>query len=227
MIKAVFFDLYETLITEWANGERKATHSIEQLGIPEDVFKEEWNIRVEKRMDGTFESYQCVLIDILQTLKMPIDDHVLTLIESERIKAKAIAFENIEKHIIDTLSHLKKMSIKIGLISNCTPEEITAWESSKLADFFDDVIFSFQAKCAKPSPEIYLTACRNLKVEPKDAIFVGDGGSNELEGASRVGIKAYHATWFQPEWLVKEKNLGFPQLKHPMELIEKEISYEK
>lgn len=88
-------------------------------------------------------------------------------------------------------------------------------------------MFSFQAKCAKPNPEIYLSACRNLEVEPKDAVFIGDGGSNELEGASRVGIKAYHATWFQPEWLVKEKNLGFAQLKHPMDLIEKEISNER
>lgn len=63
-------------------------------------------------MDGTFESLQSVLIDILQSLKMPIDDHVLTLVESERIKAKAIAFENIDVHILDTLSQLKKMGIK-------------------------------------------------------------------------------------------------------------------
>jgi len=220
MINAVFFDLYETLITEWDNGKRKATHSVEELGIPADIFKNEWNIRVEKRMNGTFENYQSVLKDILQSLKMPIDEKVLEIVEGGRIKAKAISFEHIDQPILDALSLLKKMRIKIGLISNCTPEEITTWESSNLADFFDDVIFSFQAKCAKPDPKIYLTACKNLGVEPKEALFIGDGGSNELDGATKVGMKAYHATWFQPAWIIKEKNLGFPQLKHPMEVID-------
>lgn len=219
MIRAVFFDLYETLITEWDNGIRKATHSVEQLGIPEDIFKREWGMRVEKRMDGTFENYQSVLKDILQTLKMPIDEKVLELVECGRIRAKAIPFENVDQHILNALTLIKKMGIKIGLISNCTPEEITAWKSSVLPEFFDDVIFSFQAKCAKPDPKIYLTACKNLGVEPKSALFIGDGGSNELDGATKVGMKAYHATWFQLGWMINESNLGFPQLKHPMEII--------
>jgi len=219
MIRAVFFDLYETLITEWENGKRKTTHSIEQLGIPEDIFKKEWSDRIERRMDGTFENYQSVLKDILQSLKMPIDEKVLKLVELGRIKAKSIPFQDINQSILDALSLLKEIGVRIGLISNCTPEEITAWESSKLAKFFDDVIFSFEAKCAKPDPKIYLTACKNLGVKPKDALFIGDGGSNELVGAAKVGLNAYHATWFQPQWIVEDRNLGFPQLKHPTEII--------
>ncbi len=45
VIKAVFFDLFETLISEYENGKRKAprsTHFVEQLGIESKVFDKEW-----------------------------------------------------------------------------------------------------------------------------------------------------------------------------------------
>ena len=220
MIKAIFFDLYETLITEWNNGTKKATNSIKLLGIPEDKFKEEWNNRVDRRMDGTFENYQSVLIDILQSQQKTCENGILERMVNERIKAKSIPFEQIDDSIIKVLHSILDLEIKIGLISNCTPEEVVAWETSRLAEFFDDVVFSFQAKCSKPNPDIYLKACKNLKVKPKEALFIGDGGSNELQGATNVGMKAFHAAWFLPEWLMKEKNFGFPQLINPIELIE-------
>ena len=41
----------------------------------------------------------------------------------------------------------------------------------------------------KPDPEIYLLSLSRLGVTPSDALFVGDGGSRELEGAKAVGMK--------------------------------------
>ncbi len=63
LIKAVFFDLYETLITEWKDGQKKATYSTELLGLDQSKFKSEW----ELRMDGTFPDHQSVLRDILSS----------------------------------------------------------------------------------------------------------------------------------------------------------------
>jgi putative hydrolase of the HAD superfamily len=110
------------------------------------------------------------------------------------------------------------MNIKLGLISNCAPEEVVGWPQSPLADLFDDIIFSFEVKYAKPNPEIYLTACENLMVSPKDSIFIGDGGSNELQGAADVGMNPYHATWFQTT-SISEKISGFPKLHNPMDVL--------
>jgi putative hydrolase of the HAD superfamily len=40
--KVVYFDLYETLITEWRANKKKASYSIEKLGLDEMTYKIEW-----------------------------------------------------------------------------------------------------------------------------------------------------------------------------------------
>lgn len=42
----------------------------------------------------------------------------------------------------------------------------------------------------KPDPRIYHLACSRLEVLPQQCLYVGDGGSQELTGASRVGMHA-------------------------------------
>ena len=44
----------------------------------------------------------------------------------------------------------------------------------------------------KPNPAIFYLACERLDVEPEDCLFIGDGESNKLIGATRVGINAIH-----------------------------------
>jgi FMN phosphatase YigB (HAD superfamily) len=78
------------------------------------------------------------------------------------------------------------------------------WTSVRLGcplrAYFDDVVFSHEVGFVKPDPEIYLTACERLGVEPGHCIFVGDGGSGELPGAAAVGMTPYCATWFSRHW---------------------------
>ncbi|MEK3973421.1 hypothetical protein [Psychrobacillus sp. FSL K6-1267] len=60
MIQAVFFDLFETLITEWKEGGKKASYSVESLGLEESLYKREWHARVNERMDGTYLDHPSV-----------------------------------------------------------------------------------------------------------------------------------------------------------------------
>lgn len=60
MIKAVFFDLYETLITEWSGNQKKAVYSTDELGLDPKIFKAEWDNRRELRMNGTFPDHLSV-----------------------------------------------------------------------------------------------------------------------------------------------------------------------
>ncbi|OAK67701.1 HAD family hydrolase [Lederbergia galactosidilytica] len=219
MVQAIFFDLYETLITEWENNQRKSIYSIEELGIDTKVFKKAWSARREMRMNGTFSDHQTCLKDIMQSLGQPINENVINEIHQRRVEAKLVPFIEINDEIIQTLQLLKDRKIKLGLISNCTAEEVIGWDNSSLAKYFDDVIFSYRVKQAKPNAEIYLTACQRLKVSPEQALFIGDGGSNELYGASKAKLKAYQATWFQPPF-ISEKVTGFPRLASPMKILE-------
>ncbi|MCM3626064.1 HAD-IA family hydrolase [Paenibacillus glycanilyticus] len=220
-IQAVFFDLFETLITEFENGKRKASrsnHFVAQLGIDSKLFEAEWKKRQEHRMNGTFPDFPSVLEDILNTLGHDVPEESIHAIHEQRIASKSIPFNGIDSSVLEMLEQLRSEGVKIGLISNCTPEEVKAWEASALAPYFDDVVFSYAVHSAKPEPVIYQLACQRLGVLPSEAIFVGDGGSNELTGASSYGLHAYHATWFLTEdWA--GKITGYPKLSRPSELI--------
>jgi putative hydrolase of the HAD superfamily len=40
----------------------------------------------------------------------------------------------------------------------------------------------------KPDPRIYYMATEQLGVQPEDCLYVGDGASQELPGAAKVGM---------------------------------------
>ncbi|KZE68988.1 hypothetical protein AWM68_01600 [Fictibacillus phosphorivorans] len=221
MIKAVFFDLYETLITEWEDGKKKVTYSTDLLGLDQKIFKSEWDRRREFRMDGTFPDHQSVLRDILSSQGISHNPEVIEDIHQARVSAKAAAFQEIHGEVLELLRTLIDRRIKLGLISNAAPEEVYAWPSCILADYFDEVIFSYVVRVAKPNKQIYQIGCERLGVIPQESIFIGDGGANELVGAADFGMNAYHATWFLPE-TISEKIYGFPKLKKPLDLLEQE-----
>lgn len=170
-------------------------------------------------MDGIFPDHESVLRDILTSLGKPVDESVIKQVHEKRVAAKLIPFKEINSEIIRMLQALKELDMKIGLISNCTPEEVIGWKDSGLQEFFDNVIFSYEVRHAKPNKEIYLLACKNLNLSPEQSIFIGDGGSDELVGAKNAGIKAYHATWFLPA-NISEKITDFPKLQKPLEVVD-------
>ncbi|MZQ86343.1 HAD-IA family hydrolase [Paenibacillus sp. 5J-6] len=220
-IKAIYFDLFETLISEYENGQRKAprsTHIVERYGIEANRFDNEWRLRQEKRMNGTYPDFPSVLREIFGTMGHDMNDEIIEALHQERIAAKFKAFDNMDQAILSTLDQIKQMGIKIGLISNCTPEEVTAWEASPLSTYFDDAIFSYQVKLAKPNPMIYQLACERIGVSPAESLFIGDGGSNELNGAAKAGMMAYQATWFVPA-NISERIKDFRKLAKPLELL--------
>lgn len=65
------------------------------------------------------------------------------------------------------------------------------WPTSPLSTQFDAVSFSCVTGHRKPEPESYLTAIRQLGVEPEECLYVGDGGSQELTGAADLGMDVY------------------------------------
>ncbi|MFE5323669.1 HAD family hydrolase [Paenibacillus sp. NPDC056579] len=223
MIKAVLFDLYETLISEFANGTRKVPRLNdfqEQWGLTKQEYDEEWRVRQVRRMKGTFPDFPSVLRDMWQSKGKTLDEAYLQSLYQARLEAKKVPFDEISPNIIYMLKQLKSRGVRIGLISNCTEEEVRAWDRSTLAPYFDDAVFSYTTGYAKPDKEIYQLSLRNLKVEPREAIFVGDGGSRELDGAAAAGLQSFHATWFLSEHF-SGKITGFEKLAQPQDLLER------
>lgn len=221
--KAVLFDLFETLVSEYAGGVRKVSREnrdyADRLGLAHDVYRREWGACHDKRMTGQFADYFVVMRHILAGQNAQTNESVLRQLYEERVLEKQAAFRDIDPEVFELLRRLKVDGKKLALISNCTEEEVQGWSGSGLADYFDEVLFSYQVGCAKPDPAIYRLACERLGVEAEHCLFIGDGGSDELGGASRIGMKACHAAWYSPRSMW-DKVSGYPRLERPLRALD-------
>ncbi len=83
---------------------------------------------------------------------------------------------------------MKSRGYRLGLVSNCSIEVPDLWGGAPFRGLFDTCVFSACEGLVKPDKEIYLRAVSRLEVEPERCLYVGDGESNELDGAAGVGM---------------------------------------
>src|SRR5262249_49600694 len=91
---------------------------------------------------------------------------------------------------ISTLQAVRSLGLKTCVVSDCSTELPQIWHETPFAPLLDSAVFSCCIEIRKPNPEIYLEACRKLALEPAQCLYVGDGGSRELSGATEVGMSA-------------------------------------
>jgi HAD superfamily hydrolase (TIGR01509 family) len=199
MIKAVLFDLFETLITESATRPAGVSSHAPALGCDRAAFRPLWKARRPAVTTGRMTFCQA-LRDITITLGSPADDSTLRNIVEERVRIKADAFAHIEPPILTMLDDLRSRNIRLGVMSNCFAEDVTAWPGCALATRFDCTVFSCEVGLAKPDPRIYREAIGRLGVDVSETWFIGDGQDDELGGAEQVGLRALKAQWFLRRW---------------------------
>lgn len=90
-----------------------------------------------------------------------------------------------------TLSKIGKY-LSVGLISNFSYGEAIrkALRKLRLNRFFDAVVISDEVGWRKPHPKIFQIFLDELKLDPDEAIYVGDDLKYDIEGAKAVGMKA-------------------------------------
>jgi putative hydrolase of the HAD superfamily len=117
---------------------------------------------------------------------------------------------------------LKEKTVKIGLISNCFSEEAKLIHESELYPFFDVVCLSYEEGYMKPELEIFHRCINRLGVKPEECLYVGDGGSRELETAKELGMHAVQAVWYRCEkgkGRMAEILPDFEQVESPLEIV--------
>jgi len=87
------------------------------------------------------------------------------------------------------LATLRACGIRTAVVSDCTHEVPELWPSLSLAPYVDATVFSIWLGTCKPHEDMYVTAARALGVHPRECLYVGDGGSQELSGAAAVGMR--------------------------------------
>ena len=63
------------------------------------------------------------------------------------------------------------------------------WQGLPLHPLLGNAVFSCDAGLLKPDREIYEYALRWMGAEARCSLFVGDGGSDELDGARQAGMR--------------------------------------
>lgn len=189
---AAIFDLWGTLVPSnpWHRHHEIVAQMAERLGADLATFDRWFN--EETRIDreaGRFAS-------IAENVRWVLDKIEHPSSEQDIAAAAKIRLEFVRSILvprpgaIETLEQLEEMGVRLGLISDCSPEVPEIWPSTDLSAYFKVALFSSQERQTKPHPDLYLRASSTMGVEPTQVVYVGDGGSYELSGAERVGMHA-------------------------------------
>ena len=219
MIKAVIFDMYETLITHYKSPLYFGAHMAKDAEIPEEKFYPLWRGLDYDRTIG-----KLTLEELLERILRENDCYSKALLNelvTKRVATKEECFRHLHIEIIPMLSKLKESGSLVGLISNCYVEEAKVIRKSELFPFFDSAYLSCELGIAKPDVEIFERCMKEMGVKPEECLYIGDGGSRELETATALGMKAVQAVWYLQEGTTQtsRRMVNFLQAETPLEVL--------
>jgi len=201
VIKAVFFDLYNTLVGYDPPKEETEARILKELGVevtPQSllrpimtaddfIFQEHARYSIGKRSkEETVELYTEYHGIILKEAGIEASWELVTGILKKWLKAdyKMVLFDDV----IPILTQLKERELIIGLISNVDRDIDPLCQQVGLADWLGVVVTSQEAGFNKPMPQIFRAAMRKAKVRPIEAIYVGDQHKIDVVGANSAGM---------------------------------------
>ena len=106
------------------------------------------------------------------------DAHFDELFEVFRSEAWAIFPET--KAVLRTL---KEKNYNLGIISNFDSRVYDVMNALELHEHFDAFVISSEAGHAKPDPNIFHLALKEMDVDPKECLHIGDNINNDFHGA--------------------------------------------
>jgi putative hydrolase of the HAD superfamily len=186
---AVIFDLFGTLVDDFATSVGRQTYSelAEALEAPYEQFMPLWRQTAEMRTGGAFQTVEGSIEHVCDMIGVRVAPEQMK-------KAVEIRLQQTRRALLPrpdavaTLARLKNECHKLGLLSNCSIEIPILWHETAFAELIDSTIFSSQERLKKPDPRIYHLACDRLGVIPEHCLYIADGENYELAAAAKVGI---------------------------------------
>jgi len=195
MIRVVFFDLDDTVVDTTKLAEMARRNAIENMirhGLPVD-----------------FDTAYHELLELINEYGSNFGRHFDYLLRRldlpnnpKWVAAGVVAYHNTKFAYLKSvrgarrvLLELKKEGYRLGIITDGDP--IKQWEKIirlELDDYFDGVFISDYLGVKKPHPKIFEKALRKMRVEPSEAVMVGDRLYSDIYGAKQVGMMT---VWFR------------------------------
>ena len=191
----LIFYLFHTLSSiHHAGIEGPDTHEL--LGVDRDTYLRGLFDGSEGRLKGIITEAQAIVADIASGCGVQLAPEDLAMIAALRHKRFSESLRRVWPKTLDTLDCLRAQGKRLALISNADTMEAAGWSDSPLASRFDQAIFSCHVGMSKPETQIYKHCLERLGAAPDDCVFVGDGGSDEFDGARSAGIPSICTTEF-------------------------------
>lgn len=183
----IIFDLFHTLSSiVHAGVGGPDTHEL--LGVSRETFVEALFEGSHARLVGEITEPTEIIRDIAARCRSAVPSSEYPRIAEKRRRRFAESLRRVSPGTLAALEQLRSHGKTLALISNADVLEAAGWPESPLASRFTIAVFSYDVGLAKPDPAIYEHCLRAVDAAPEDAIFVGDGGSDEFSGAAALGI---------------------------------------
>ncbi len=201
-IKAALFDLDDTLIERYLKTPETLHKILNQKGIQISVEKiEKASLEVIRELEDTFEEQRGKIpqIELYRIWKfhflkkLEIKDHNGKKPRKLNLHWIDISDTRVYPDVIFTLTTLRSIGIKVGIVSDAYEKEIH--QILEIVDLdenlFDIIVGPDSARKTKPDPGAFMYALRKIEIEPEEAIFVGDDLERDYKGAEKVGMKSF------------------------------------
>lgn len=183
MIKAVIFDLWDTLVPSTVDFQ-KVISLLELEHIPKNEFISRYENSVQLRKYNSFSGLHKDFLKAFKKEPRALSEEEFNLVYCGRVK-KYSFFPEVK----DVLFSLKKKGFKLALLSN-TENLITQKieKALSLKSFFDSLCYSFDIGALKPDRRAFSFVLSKLNVVPSDALMVGDSLRADILGSNLAGL---------------------------------------
>jgi len=205
VIKAIFFDWFNTLARYDPPREELQSRAMRELGIntteqkvrrgiavaDKYLFEENFNSPIRKRSrEEQVKLYLRQQEIILTELGVDITEQpdltgkTLTRLRELSQGMRFVLFEDV----LPTLKTLKKRKLVQGLLTNLDRDMAPLCRELGLEPYLDFVVTSGEVDSDKPNAPIFLAALARAGVRAEEAIHIGDQYNVDVTGARGVGI---------------------------------------
>jgi putative hydrolase of the HAD superfamily len=213
IIKAVTFDLWETLLfeTDGSNNRRKIirlrnlTEALNTFGLPVSV--EQVEVAFNRMISSLFKLWDknkdMPHLDQIRLFMKYVSKGKLSL-RNEWVNEISRAYVSptlevppyVNPDACEILDWLESREYPVGIICNTGTTPGTdlrrLLSNMGVAEYFRTMIFSNEAGFRKPGRRIFSLAAQALNAKPKNIVHIGDNLKSDVWGAKNAGFKAIY-----------------------------------
>lgn len=185
-MKAVLFDLDETLLDRSASLERFITWQSRAIFASSGSQSDDFYTRFVE-LDDSGKVWKDVVYARL------VDEFSIRNFSAEQLleqyEKRFCEFCRAAVGVDEMIDQLVEQGYKLGLVSNGpSPFQERNFRALGFADKFSSIVVSAAVGYSKPQQQIFQIACDQLQVSRDDCVFVGDNPVADIAGAKACGM---------------------------------------